>query len=89
MQAGYTNESLAEAMSTMPQGKTGEESDEEDEQISNFKKRSEIKKDKKGKTFTGGKDWIKKKKDRQRRQGKEVREDSKFSGRKRKGHGIY
>ena len=36
-----------------------------------------------------GKDWIQKKKDRQRRQGKEVREDSKYSGRKRKGHGIY
>jgi len=88
LQAGYTNESLAEAMSTMPQGKTGEESDEEEEQISNFKKRSEIKKEKRSKSDKG-KDWIQKKKDRQRRQGKEVREDSKYSGRRRKGHGIY
>jgi 18S rRNA (guanine1575-N7)-methyltransferase len=76
-------------MSTMPQGMNGEEPNEEDEQISNFKKRSEIKKEKKNKSISRGKDWIQKKKERQRRQGKEVREDSKYTGRKRTGHGIY
>jgi 18S rRNA (guanine1575-N7)-methyltransferase len=73
----------------MPQGIDGEEPDEEDEQISNFKKRAEIKKEKRNKSISRGKDWIQKKKERQRRQGKEVREDSKYSGRKRTGHGIY
>jgi len=88
LQAGYTPESLAEAMSTMPQGKTEEDQLEDDEQISNFKKRSDIKKDRKNK-HVNKKDWIQKKKDRQKRQGKETREDSKYSGRKRPGHGIY
>ena len=89
MQAGYTDESLKEAMSTMPQGADGDEPLEEEEQISNFKKRAETKNGKRNKSGHRTKDWVQKKKDRQRRQGKEVREDSKYSGRKRTGHGIY
>ena len=38
-----------------------------------------------GKAVVKGKRWIQNKKDRQRRQGKDVKEDSKFTGRKRKG----
>ena len=73
----------------MPKGIEGEP-EEDEEQISYFKKRAEIKKEKKGKYIgKGNKDWVQKKKDRQRRQGKDVREDSKYSGRKRKGHGVY
>ena len=63
MQAGYTPESLAEAMSTMPQGKN-EEDDLENDQISNFKKRSDIKKDRKKNKHESKKDWIEKKKER-------------------------
>lgn len=39
---------------------------------------------KKGKAKKGTKDWVMNKKERQRRQGKEVRPDSKYSGRRRK-----
>lgn len=35
------------------------------------------------------KEWIKQKKERQMRQGRDIREDSKYSGRKRKGRGVY
>lgn len=38
-----------------------------------------------GKLAKGSKEWIIKKKERRRRQGKEVREDSKYTGRKRSG----
>jgi len=40
----------------------------------------------KGKPLKKSKEWIQKKKDRKRRQGKDVRADSKYSGRKRKVH---
>lgn len=36
-----------------------------------------------GKPLKGSKDWIVAKKERRRRQGKEVREDSKYTGRRR------
>lgn len=36
-----------------------------------------------GKPMKGSKEWIVKKKERRRRQGKEVREDSRYTGRKR------
>lgn len=38
-----------------------------------------------GKPMKGSKDWIMKKKERRRNQGKEVREDSRYTGRKRTG----
>jgi 18S rRNA (guanine1575-N7)-methyltransferase len=38
---------------------------------------------------TKSKEWILAKKERQRRQGKDVREDSKFSGRKRRNKGGF
>ena len=90
LQAGYTKETLAEAMSAIPQGIEGEEqNNEEDEQVSYFKKRAELKRNRNKKTEYKSKDWIKSKKARQGRQGKDVREDSKFTGRKRKGRGVY
>ena len=89
MQAGYTKETLAEAMSAIPQGMDGDEIDEEEEQVSYFKKRAEMKRNKSKDPSYKSKDWIKQKKDRQTRQGREVREDSKYSGRKRKGRGVY
>jgi 18S rRNA (guanine1575-N7)-methyltransferase len=90
LQAGYTKETLAEAMSAIPQGADGEElEDEEEEQVSYFKKRAEMKRNKSKEPAYKSKNWIKEKKDRQSRQGRETREDSKYSGRKRKGRGVY
>lgn len=39
-----------------------------------------------GKPLKGSKEWIMKKKERRRQQGKEVRNDSKYTARKRSGH---
>lgn len=89
MQAGYTKESLAEAMSAIPEGIEGEEPEEEDEQVSYFKKRAEMKRNKSKEPTFKSKDWIQNKKERQKRQGRDVREDSKYTGRKRKGRGVY
>jgi len=90
LQAGYTKETLAEAMSAIPQGIEGEDpEEEEEEQVSYFKKRAEMKRNNQKEPFFKSKDWIKNKKDRQKRQGRDVREDSKYTGRKRKGRGVY
>jgi len=89
LQAGYTKESLAEAMSAIPEGIEGEEPEEEDEQVSYFKKRAEMKRNKSKEPTFKSKDWIQNKKERQKRQGRDVREDSKYTGRKRKGRGVY
>lgn len=39
-----------------------------------------------GKLVKGSKEWIMKKKERRRQQGKDVRNDSKYTARKRTGH---
>ncbi len=89
MQAGYTKETLAEAMSAIPQGVDGDElEDEEEEQVSYFKKRAEMKRNRSKEPSYKSKDWIRQKKERQTRQGRDVRDDSKYSGRRRKGRGV-
>lgn len=57
---------------------------EESNRIAYTKKR-ELAKQARGKPLKGSKEWIMKKKDRRRRQGKEVREDSRYTGRRRSG----
>lgn len=52
--------------------------------ISYTAKRDRLKKQR-GKSLKSGKNWILEKKERRRRQGKEVRADSKYTGRKRSG----
>jgi len=76
-------------MSAIPEGIEGEEPEEEDEQVSYFKKRAEMKRNKSKEPTFKSKDWIQNKKERQKRQGRDVREDSKYTGRKRKGRGVY
>jgi len=76
-------------MSAIPQGDGDQLEDQEEEQISYFKKRADIKRNKSKEPSYKSKEWIKQKKDRQVRQGREIREDSKYSGRKRKGRGVY
>lgn len=55
---------------------------EENNRIAYTKKR-EMAKQARGKAVKGSKEWIMKKKERRRQQGKEVREDSRYTGRKR------
>jgi 18S rRNA (guanine1575-N7)-methyltransferase len=88
LQAGYTKESLNEVQNTIP--KPLENEDEEEEmQVDYNKKRAELKRKRESRTpGFKSKDWIKKKKDRQRRQGREVRPDTKYTARKRPGKGF-
>lgn len=50
-----------------------------------YTKRRELAKQARGKPIKGSKEWIMKKKDRRRQQGKDVRADSKYTARKRSG----
>jgi 18S rRNA (guanine1575-N7)-methyltransferase len=87
LQAGYTKDSLDEVMNTIP--KAIEDSDEECEQVDYNRKRAELKKSRESRTVGyKSKDWIKNKKERQRRQGREVRPNTKYTARKRPGKGF-
>lgn len=57
---------------------------EEHDRVSYIRKR-EMVRNARGKPLKGSKDWIMAKKERRRRQGKEVREDSKYTARRRSG----
>lgn len=50
-----------------------------------YTKKREAAKQARGKPIKGSKEWIMKKKERRRQQGKEVRADSKYTARKRSG----
>lgn len=65
---------------------TGEEGDESN-RVSYTKKREMARqaRQSRGKLAKGSKEWIMKKKERRRQQGKEVRADSKYTARKRSG----
>jgi 18S rRNA (guanine1575-N7)-methyltransferase len=70
---------------TPPKGLTGDESEEKEERdkIQFSKKVRQIKQRDSNKPSFKSREWILKKKERQRRQGKDVKDDSKYSGRKR------
>lgn len=87
LQAGYTKDTINEAMQSMPKALDDEE--EEEEQVDYNKRRSELKKKRESRAPNyKSKDWILKKKARQRRQGRDVRPDSKYTARKRPGKGF-
>jgi len=86
LMAGYNQEIMDEAKSTMPSA-LGVDATDDDEQVDiygnkKFKKNNKRLSGKERSIFKS-KDWILNKKDRQRKQGKEVRSDSKYTGRKR------
>ncbi len=85
LQAGYTKDTIKDVEDAIPKG-IGNESDEED-QVDYYKKRDELKK-KRNRRITGSRETVLKKKDRQRRKGREVRKDTKYTGRKRPSKGI-
>ena len=63
--------------------------DEEDEKVDVIQKRRKMKRDNYHKKAAyKSKEWIMKKKDRQRKQGKDVRPDTKYTGRRRKQKAI-
>jgi 18S rRNA (guanine1575-N7)-methyltransferase len=93
LMAGYSEEIAQEAKSViMPKAKTEDDSDndsetsEKEEKISMFGKKSKVIHKKKYHSANGmvkSKSWILAKKERQRKQGKDVKTDSKYTGRKR------
>ncbi|XP_022797090.1 probable 18S rRNA (guanine-N(7))-methyltransferase [Stylophora pistillata] len=67
----------------LPKGLSTEDSKSVEDSVQ-FSGKRERNKVPRGKSIKKSKDWVKDKKDRRRRQGKEVRPDSKYTGRKRK-----
>ncbi|KXJ29094.1 probable 18S rRNA (guanine-N(7))-methyltransferase [Exaiptasia diaphana] len=68
----------------LPKGLGAEESSDVGDTVKFSGKRERYAKVPRGKSIKKSKDWIQAKKDRRRRQGKEVRQDSKYTGRRRK-----
>lgn len=69
---------------TLPKG-LGEEEGQQPAGAAFTDKRERVKQIRAGKSAKKSRDWVIEKKERRRRQGKEVRDDSKYTGRKRKG----
>ncbi|XP_040583134.1 18S rRNA (guanine-N(7))-methyltransferase [Lepeophtheirus salmonis] len=61
------------------------EEDEESQTVKHEKKRERMKRLRNGKSVKKSRDWILEKKERRRRQGRDTRPDTKFTGRKRSG----
>ena len=89
LQAGYTKESIEDVMKTIPK-KTEDDDDEEEkkEEVDYIRKRNSKKREKYHKSVYKSREWILKKKERQRKQGRDVRPDTKYTGRRRKQNGI-
>ena len=78
---------MNEVIQTIPKGEDDEE--EDDEQVTYIKKKAELNKKRSNKKPEfKSKDWIVKLKERQRRQGRDVRSDTKYTGRRRPGKGF-
>ena len=84
--AGYSEELMAEAASVIPKALEGDREDEE-EKVAVFDSRRRGKSSKRklgeGREMLKSRNWVMAKKERQRRQGRDVRMDSKYTGRKR------
>ena len=86
LQAGFTKESIKDVMDAIPKNEV--EDDEEDEKVDVVRERRKMKKQKYHESKYKSRDWILKKKSRQRKQGKDVRPDTKYTGRKRPIHAF-
>jgi len=91
LMAGYSEEIMNDAKKSIfmpkPLGENEGSDDEEDKQVSVYKNSKNPRKGKRSNFTRKGVnhvEWVKNKKERQRRQGKDVRPDSKYTGRKRK-----
>ena len=86
LQAGFTKESIEDVMKAIPKNEI--EDDEKEEKVDVIKERRKLKRQKYHESRYKSKEWILKKKDRQRKQGKDVRPDTKFTGRRRPIHAF-
>ena len=86
LQAGFTKESIEDVMKAIPKNEV--EEDEKDEKVDVIKERRKLKRQKYHESRYKSKEWILKKKSRQRKQGKDVRPDTKFTGRRRPIHAF-
>lgn len=84
LQAGYTKESIDEVMKAIPKAEEDDGVNIKEEKVDYIHQRRKMKRDKRHQSSFKSKNWIKNKKSRQRRQGKDVRPDTKYTGRKRK-----
>lgn len=90
LQAGFTKETIKEVINTIPQGLNDDDEDDDPKQISYYKHKSELhkKKEKMKNSSYKSRNWILEKKERERNKGKDVRPDSKYTGRNRGLKGI-
>ena len=86
LQAGFTKESIEDVMKAIPKNEI--EEDEKDEKVDVIKERRKLKRQKYHESKFKSREWILKKKSRQRKQGKDVRPDTKFTGRRRPLHAF-
>ena len=86
LQAGFTKESIEDVMKAIPKNEI--EEDEKDEKVYVIKERRKLKRQKYHESKFKSREWILKKKSRQRKQGKDVRPDTKFTGRRRPLHAF-
>ena len=86
LQAGFTKESIQDVMDAIP--KNDVEDDDEDEKVDVVRERRKLKKQKYHESKFKSREWILKKKSRQRKQGKDVRPDTKYTGRRRPIHAF-
>ena len=84
LQAGETKESIEEVMKSIPKNEEENDSgEEEDEKVEVGREKRNRKRKKDRKKVYKSREWIMKRKDRQRQKGFDVRKDTKFTGRKR------
>lgn len=91
LQAGFTKDSIKEVTNTIPQGlNEGDDDEENEKQVSYFKQRANnhSKKEKFKDPVFKSKLWILEKKSKERNKGKDVRKDTKYTGRRRGLNGI-
>lgn len=86
LQAGETKETLDQVISTIPKNEEIEDNEVVEYKTDKQTVRNRRKNNKKA--AYKSRDWILKKKQRQRKQGRDVRKDTKYTGRKRRGHGC-
>jgi 18S rRNA (guanine1575-N7)-methyltransferase len=81
LQAGYTKESIDEVMKNIPKIDLD---DEKEDVVDNIQQRRKRKREKYHESVYKSRNWILKKKERERNKGRDVRPDTRYTGRKRK-----
>ena len=81
LQAGYTKESIDEVMKNIPKLDLD---DEKEDVVDNIQQRRKRKREKYHESVYKSRNWILKKKERERNKGRDVRPDTRYTGRRRK-----